>query len=211
MLNIPECSKCVVESRCFTSFHFRHRRLDCRAHVQEDSQASVWTSCEAPCGNDGRAPQAATWARRPKPVTWRSVLKSRSTRWQLRGVTEAAGGGILRSQLISHRGRQQKRPHRLQVKVQSTSSSQSLMTAGPRDGGLNNGDMKYGGESVHPYRANVSSSVCSGRVCLHRGCMVYTSSSLWWGQSCSQEGSHMSPNTPPPATNQTMYSFSLSI
>lgn len=68
--------------------------------------------------NDGRAPQTSTWVQRQKLVSWRSILQSqqRHIRWKLHCLSETAGCEFLRSQFISHRCRQQKRPDQLQVK-----------------------------------------------------------------------------------------------
>lgn len=70
--------------------------------------------------NDGGARQTSRWAR-PKELVSSGRSRKESVRRRSGGAAEAVSGGFLRSQLLSHRRRQQKRPHQLQVKVQSPS------------------------------------------------------------------------------------------
>lgn len=65
---------------------------------------------------DGRAPwTAAGSSRRLRVVAWGGSIPT-CVRRGSHGGAQAAGRGLLRSQLVSHRGRQQKRSHQLQVR-----------------------------------------------------------------------------------------------
>lgn len=125
----------------------------------------VWTHVK-----HGRNPQASTGVRQQKVVVRWRIPRNQQSRihWQLVGVCETVSCGTLRSQFISHRCRQQKRSHELQVKVQRTTYlstlTASVVITGTRGKEESNDGFEY---NLHNWTDCFLCANCWGRLCLY--------------------------------------------